>query len=30
VISEALLVEIERVDAGLASHLTGPLRELAS
>ncbi|MBA2472289.1 MAG: nucleotidyltransferase domain-containing protein [Pseudonocardiales bacterium] len=30
VISEALLVEIERVDAGLANRLVGPLRELAS
>ncbi len=30
VISEALLIEIERVDAGLASRLAGPLRELAS
>ncbi len=29
VISEALLVEIERVDAGLANRLAGPLRELA-
>jgi hypothetical protein len=27
---EALLVEIERVDAGRANRLTGPLRELAS
>ncbi|MGH3573391.1 MAG: nucleotidyltransferase domain-containing protein [Pseudonocardiaceae bacterium] len=30
VISEALLGEIERVDAGLAVRLTGPLNELAS
>jgi predicted nucleotidyltransferase len=30
VISEALLVEIERVDVGLANRLAGPLRELAS
>ncbi len=28
-VSEALLVEIERVDAGLASRLAGPLNELA-
>jgi hypothetical protein len=28
VISEALLVEIERVDADLANRLVGPLREL--
>jgi hypothetical protein len=30
VISEALLIETERVDVGLASRLAGPLRELAS
>jgi hypothetical protein len=30
VISEVLLVEIEGVDADLANHLAGPLRELAS
>ncbi len=30
VISEALLVEIELVDGGLANRLAGPLRELAS
>ncbi|MDQ2790862.1 MAG: nucleotidyltransferase domain-containing protein, partial [Actinomycetota bacterium] len=29
VIIEALLVEIERVDAGLANRVAGPLRELA-
>jgi hypothetical protein len=28
VISQALLVEIERVDAGLANRLAGPLEEL--
>lgn len=30
VTSGALLVKIERVDAGLANRLTGPLRELVS
>lgn len=30
VISEALLAETERVDAVLASRLTGPMRELTS
>jgi hypothetical protein len=30
VISEALLVEIEWVDADLANRLAGPLRELTS
>ncbi len=30
VISEALLAEIERVDAGLANRLAGPLKELTS
>ncbi len=30
VISEALLVEIERVDHGLANRLSGPLRQLVS
>jgi hypothetical protein len=30
VISEALLVEIERVDRGLANRQSGPLRQLAS
>lgn len=29
-ISEALLAEIERVDAGLATRLAGPLTELAN
>lgn len=30
VVSEALLVEIEQVDAGLANRQAGPLRDLAS
>jgi hypothetical protein len=28
VVSQALLVEVEQVGAGLTNHLTGPLREL--